>query len=113
VDDLIGELARSGVDGALPNVPDQYCTDFGRLIRRIPRAVVRATREQQVVDTLKTARRLGLPVTVRGQGHSCFGQTVTEGVLLSNVADRSVTPRLIENDLAEVPARSRWRGRAG
>src|SRR5256885_2441936 len=100
---------RSSVDGVLPNVPAEYCADFGRLIRRVPRAVVRATREQQVVDTLKTARRLGLRVTVRGQGHSCFGQTVTDGVLLSNAADRSVAPRLIGDDLAEVSARSRWR----
>jgi FAD/FMN-containing dehydrogenase len=109
VDDLIAELARSNVDGVLPNVPDRYCTDFGGLIRRIPRAVVRATRELQVVDTLKTARRLGLPVTVRGQGHSCFGQTVTDGLLLLNDAAASAAPPLIDGDLAEVSARSRWR----
>jgi hypothetical protein len=109
VDALIDELRRGSGADVSADVPAEYTTDFGQLLRRVPRALVRARCEDEVVHTLRTSRRLGVPVTVRGAGHSCFGQTVTDGVLLINDHRGSAGPRLLEDGLVEVPARSRWR----
>jgi len=108
VDDLIRQFDNVGARVST-DTPHDYSTDFGQLVHRVPRVVVRATCEDHVVDTLRTTRRLRLPVAVRGAGHSCFGQTVTDGVLLVNVPDGSVAPRMLGDGLVEVPARLHWR----
>lgn len=87
----------------------RYRTDFGRLVHRVPRVVVLAEREDQAVHALTLARERGLPLAIRGAGHSCHGQTLTTGVALVNVPGRADRPRLLEHDHVEVSARSRWR----
>ena len=109
MDELTRELARRGA-GPLPApVPDRYLADFGRLVRRVPRAVVVATSGEQVAGAFAAARRLGVPVTVRGAGHSCAGQTVSGGLVVANAPGASVVPRLLDDGLVELPARARWR----
>lgn len=83
-------------------------TDFGRIIHKTPRAVFHVSTESQLLDALREARRRGLPASIRGAGHSCGGQTVTDGALIINDPGNAA-PRLLEDGLVEVPARLRWR----
>ena len=48
-------------------------------------------------------------MVVRGAGHSCGGQTVTDGVQLLNIPDPAVEPVLRPDGRVEIDARSRWR----
>lgn len=48
----------------------------------IPRLVVRVENESQVTSVLHYCRRLGVPVTFRGGGHSLSGQAVSDSVIM-------------------------------
>ena len=54
-------------------------TDFGRMVRRMPRAVVRPRSPEDIRRTLDFASRERCPVAVRGAGHSQAGQSLTDG----------------------------------
>ncbi len=58
-----------------------YGTDAS-FYRLTPAAVVKAAREEDIVDVLRECRRHGTPLTFRAAGTSLSGQAVTEGVLL-------------------------------
>ena len=106
---LTEELRRASDAVVLTEPARMFHTDFGRLHRQHPRVVVRASQEDHIVGTLQTARRLGVPVAIRGAGHSCNGQTLTDGILLVNERDATAAPRMLDECLVEVPARMRWR----
>src|SRR5512141_2749411 len=50
--------------------------------RLIPKIVVKARTEDEVVRLLALADRLGLPVTFRAAGTSLSGQSVTDSILV-------------------------------
>ena len=56
-------------------------TDAG-FYRMLPRVVVRAADEKEVVNVLQTAAELGLPVTFRAAGTSLSGQAISDSILL-------------------------------
>lgn len=56
-------------------------TDAG-FYRMLPRVVVRAADEKEVVNVLHTAAELGLPVTFRAAGTSLSGQAISDSILL-------------------------------
>jgi D-lactate dehydrogenase len=56
-------------------------TDAG-FYRLIPKVVVKAEDESEVVSVLKIAGHLGLPVTFRAAGTSLPGQAVSDSILL-------------------------------
>lgn len=87
-----------------------WTRDFGRALSRTPGAVVEATGERDVAAVLRLAARLGVEVTLRGAGHSCHGQTLSDGGILI-VASRPglEAPRLLNGNKAEVSARLSWR----
>ncbi|MDJ0781565.1 MAG: FAD-binding and (Fe-S)-binding domain-containing protein [Desulfosarcinaceae bacterium] len=58
-----------------------YGTDAS-FYRLIPRVVVQAESEAEVVTLLETAHHYGLPVTFRAAGTSLSGQAVTDSILL-------------------------------
>jgi D-lactate dehydrogenase len=58
-----------------------YGTDAS-FYRLIPKVVVKAEDESEVVCVLKAAGRLGLPVTFRAAGTSLSGQAVSDSILL-------------------------------
>ncbi len=58
-----------------------YGTDAS-FYRLIPKVVVRAETEKEVIVVLKAAHGLGLPVTFRAAGTSLSGQAVTDSILL-------------------------------
>ena len=58
-----------------------YGTDAS-FYRLVPRVVIKAENEAEVVAVLRTAYRMRLPVTFRAAGTSLSGQAVTDAILL-------------------------------
>jgi hypothetical protein len=102
--DLKSETPRQEADVS------PYTRDFGGFLHRVPRAVVRTRSEVDVRQALQAARGLGVPVTVRGAGHSCNGQCLSDGglVLVNETAEAAF--RHLPGGRIEVPARCRWSG---
>lgn len=87
---------------------EEASTDFGRLVRKRPRAVVTPRSPEDVRRTLDFACRAGCPVAVRGAGHSQAGQSLTDGGLL---LDMTGLDRIgeIRDDAIRVQAGATWR----
>ncbi len=56
--------------------------DFGRMIIRRPRVVVRPSSTEDVAQTLRLANRLGVHVSTRAEAHTQTGQALNEGGIL-------------------------------
>ncbi|GAA6624289.1 FAD-binding protein [Scytonema sp. NUACC26] len=81
--------------------------DFGHLVRRYPKAVLKPGSIDDIVNIIKFARTHNLKVAARGQGHTCFGQAqVEDGVVI----DTSTLNKIhdISADRAIVEAGVRW-----
>ncbi|PSR67272.1 hypothetical protein C8258_16800 [Nocardia sp. MDA0666] len=85
----------------------EFDTDFGGLHRATPRAVHRLP--SAFPSALLGS---GRPLTLRGSGHSCAGQTVTGDELLVTYAPESATREIrdLGEGLFEVPAGASWHG---
>ena len=83
-------------------------TDFGRVVRRMPRAVVKPRSPEDIRRTLDFASRERCPVAVRGAGHSQAGQSLTGGGI---VLDMSGLDRIgeIRGGAVRVEAGATWR----
>lgn len=57
-------------------------SDFGRMIRRTPGAVVRPDSADDVVEAIRFARARHVAVATRGEAHTQSGQALTEGGIL-------------------------------
>lgn len=83
-------------------------TDFGRLVHAVPREVIVARSEDDVIRAFARARALGVTLTVQGAGHSVNGQSLSkDGVLLIN-RGVSAAPR-IAGGTVDVEGRARLR----
>jgi FAD/FMN-containing dehydrogenase len=72
-----GELSRAETERVAAG------SDFGRMVRRMPRAVLYPRTAADVVKGLELARREGLRVSARGQGHCTRGQAqVDDGLVI-------------------------------
>ena len=81
--------------------------DFGHLVHRHPKAVLKPGSIDDIVKIIRFARTHSLKVAARGQGHSCYGQAqVEEGVII----DMSTLNKIhaIGADLAVVDAGVIW-----
>ncbi len=61
---------------------DARCGDFGRMVNRRPRAVVRPADAEDVARTLRFAAESGLKVATRGEAHTQSGQALVEDGLV-------------------------------
>jgi len=57
-------------------------SDFGRMVERVPRVVVRPRTAKDVAAVMKYAREKGLKVSSRGEAHTQTGQGLTDGILV-------------------------------
>ena len=101
-------LIRSGVQGEVFLPGDSWSSDFGGVVRRTPRVVVRPRHEQDVFHCFSVAKEAGVTVSFRGAGHSCHGQTLSdEGILIENLGNPAEF-KLLDDDQAEVSSKTRW-----
>lgn len=72
----------------------QFSIDIARNLERMPQAVVRPISPEDVVKTLQYANQNQLKVSVRGQGHSRYGQTLVDAgiVIDSSTLNRIALP---------------------
>lgn len=86
---------------------EEYRTDFGRTINKEPRVVVRPKDEKDVINTFKIAKEFQIPVSFRGAGHSCFGQSLSDGGIL--LVNNSLDPDFnLIGDKITVSSKTQW-----
>lgn len=86
---------------------DEFTTDYGGVHHAVPRAIHR-------MPAAFPAALLGSgrPLTLRGAGHSCDGQTVSDAELLVTYAPETAVQQVrdLGGGLFEVPAGASWYG---
>jgi FAD/FMN-containing dehydrogenase len=82
--------------------------DYGRVVHRMPSAVLRPAAVRDVVKALRFCGDQRLPVTARGQGHSTAGQAQVESGL---VIDMSSLQRIgpVQGGAVRVQGGATWR----
>ncbi|MDQ3155997.1 MAG: FAD-binding oxidoreductase, partial [Actinomycetota bacterium] len=82
-DDLIHELARAEIsDVRADSTTRAAFSSDASLYRLVPKAVVSPRSRDEVVETMRVCRELGIPLTSRGAGTSVAGNAVGTGVIL-------------------------------
>ncbi len=101
-------LIRSGVRGEVYLPGNLWSSDFGGVVQKAPRVVVRPQHEQDIFHCFSVAKKAGVTVAFRGAGHSCHGQTLSDGgILIENLGD-SAEFNLLDNSQVEVSSKTRW-----
>ncbi len=80
------------LDGELLTDPaslQQAANDFGHIVHRTPRAVLRPGSVDDIVTMVRFCNRHLIPVAARGQGHSTFGQPQVEDGLVIDMSTLS------------------------
>jgi cytokinin dehydrogenase len=91
-----------------PEVRAAAAHDFGRLIHRQPRGVLRPASGADIASLMRWAKGEGVKVAARGQGHSIFGRALAEdGIVVDMGAMNSI--RDIKADRVVVDAGVAWR----
>jgi cytokinin dehydrogenase len=100
---LEGELLTDS--GSLDSAAD----DFGHIIHRRPIAVLRPRSTNDIVEIVRYAKRCGVKVAMRGQGHTTWGQAQVDGGIL---IDSSTMNRILDVTMTNgvlVEPGIRWR----
>ncbi|MFF0572706.1 FAD-binding protein [Streptosporangium saharense] len=71
---LLTDLATRQADGR----------DLGRIVKRLPRAVLRPGSVRDIQKMVEFCREHRIQVSTRGQGHSTHGQGLTDGLVIEN-----------------------------
>ncbi|MGW5052156.1 FAD-binding protein [Actinokineospora sp. NPDC004072] len=103
-----GAIAVPDLDGELltdPAALAEAADDYGQIVHRSPRAVLRPGSTADVVRMVRFANRHRIPVAVRGQGHSTFGQAQSTGVVIDS---RPLSGIEIRGTTAVVGAGATW-----
>ena len=99
--DLLPSLSADTVDR------DSRSYDFGRMIGRTPALVARPKTVEEVTSIVRYAAREGIPIAVRGGGHSQGGQSLTDRGLMIDTMYLNRVQRLA-GDLVRAQGGSRW-----
>src|SRR4029453_16507595 len=118
---LLGGFSRAGaatpfanlprLDGELsfdPAVRAEYANDYGRIIHQQPLAVLKPGSVRDIASTVSFARRFGLKIAARGQGHQPFGQAQVSGGIVIDMRSLQQV-HTFTADSVEVDAGASWR----
>ncbi len=87
----------------------EYAQDYGQIVHEKPIAVLMPRSVEDISRMIQFARRHGIRIAARGQGHLPFGQAqVRAGVVIDMRSLQTV--HAISNDRLEVDAGIQWRG---
>jgi len=98
-------------DGALRIGADArraVADDFGHIVHRRPLAVLEPGSVNDVVRLLRFARREGIDIAARGEGHSGFGQSQVRAGVVIDMSKRSRIHK-VGRTIADVDAGVTWR----
>jgi FAD/FMN-containing dehydrogenase len=107
-------LARldRAIDGRVirPDAPDydDARRTFNGMIDRRPAAIVRCATDADVVATIGAARDGGLPLGVRGGGHSVAGSAIVEGGLVADLSPMRTVEIDADGRVAHVGGGTQW-----
>ncbi|MEH2628528.1 cytokinin dehydrogenase [Bradyrhizobium sp. AZCC 1719] len=91
-----------------PEVRAAAAHDFGRLIHKQPRGVLRPASSADIAGLMRLARGADVKVAARGQGHSVYGRSLAEdGIVVDMSAMNAI--REIQHDRVVVDAGTVWR----
>ena len=91
-----------------PEVRAAAAHDFGRLIHRQPRGVVRPGSDGEIASLMRWAKDHGVKLAARGLGHSIYGRALVEnGIVVDMSAMSSI--RDIKPDRVVVDAGTSWK----
>ncbi|WOH49048.1 FAD-binding protein [Bradyrhizobium sp. sBnM-33] len=91
-----------------PEVRAAAAHDFGRLIQKQPRGVLRPASSTDIARLMRWARGADVKVAARGQGHSIYGRSLVEdGIVVDTSAINAI--RDIKHDHVVVDAGAVWR----
>jgi FAD/FMN-containing dehydrogenase len=85
--DQLRESLRDRVTTAEDPAYDEVRTTFNATVQRRPAVVVRPRTDDDVVAAAVAAADLGLPIAVRGGGHSVAGHGMADGALVVDMRD--------------------------
>ncbi len=86
-----------------------YNRDFGKCATGEADVIVHVECAEDISNTLAIANEHKIPVTTRGAGHSCNGQTLGRGIILVNYTrEPSGELKLLEGNLVQTPTRITW-----
>lgn len=85
-----------------------YAQDYGQIVHEMPLAVLLPGSVEDIIRTVRFARRHGLRIAARGRGHQPFGQAqVANGIVIDLQSLRAV--RSVSAGRLEVDAGADWR----
>lgn len=99
------------LDGVLltdPATLTAAADDFGHIVHRLPIAVLKPGSVKDIVHMVRYARRQGLKIGARGQGHTAFGQSQVEAGVVIDMSTLNTAP-VVTGDRADVRAGVMWR----
>jgi FAD/FMN-containing dehydrogenase len=100
-DDLVGAVRGEVVLPASPAYEDVRRPAMARFDQVMPAAIVRCKTSTDASATVGFARRAGLPLGIRGGGHSVAGHSSTEGILIDVTPMRHIS---VTHEVAAVGA---------
>ena len=81
-------LQRPRHDGRRRRATTTARATFNATVQRRPAVIVRVRSDDDVVAAVVAAGDLGLPIAVRGGGHSVAGHAMADGALVVDLRDR-------------------------
>ncbi|XSC48007.1 FAD-binding protein [Bradyrhizobium sp. RDT10] len=91
-----------------PDVRTAAAHDFGRLVHRQPRGVLKPASAADIASLMRWAKGQGIKVAARGQGHSIYGRALVEnGIVVDMGAMNAI--RDIKYDRVVVDAGASWK----
>lgn len=85
----------------------EYGNDYGQVVHEYPAAVLKPGSRQDIVTIVRFARKHGLRIAARGQGHLPFGQAQVRGGIVVDLRPLG-SVHAIGPDRVEVDAGAEW-----
>jgi len=86
----------------------QALTDYGGIVYKQSAIIVRPTHTADISATFQFARKHRLPVSIRGAGHSCKGQSLCEGGITLLNTRNEASFRLLGDHRVEAATGTSW-----
>lgn len=86
---------------------EEYRTDFGHTLRKEPRVIVVPENDEDIIKIFQIANEFQVPVSIRGAGHTCYGQSLSDGGIL--LVNKSARPEItLADDRVSVSSKTQW-----